>query len=57
MVYARSVTDNHLSQTIMALAEQRTSGGPAPDMVLWPENSTDIDPVLDFESHRSLWAR
>lgn len=52
MGYARSVTDNHLSQTIMALAEQRTSGGPAPDMVLWPENSTDIDPVLDFESHQ-----
>ena len=52
MGYARSVTDNHLSQTIMALAEQRTSGGPAPNMVLWPENSTDIDPVLDFESHQ-----
>ncbi|WP_122787769.1 apolipoprotein N-acyltransferase [Cutibacterium modestum] len=52
MGYARSVTDNHLSQTIMAVAEQRVSGSPAPDMVLWPENSTDVDPVLDFESHQ-----
>ncbi|MDO4412015.1 apolipoprotein N-acyltransferase [Cutibacterium sp.] len=52
MGYARSVTDNHLSETIMAVAEQRASGKSAPDMILWPENSTDIDPILDFESHQ-----
>ena len=52
MGYARSVTDNHLSQTIMAVAEQRVSGKGAPDMILWPENSTDIDPILDVESHQ-----
>ncbi|MSS45440.1 apolipoprotein N-acyltransferase [Cutibacterium sp. WCA-380-WT-3A] len=51
MGYARSVTDNHLSQTIMAVAEQKASDNPVPDMVLWPENSTDIDPILDAESH------
>ncbi|MDU3748559.1 MAG: apolipoprotein N-acyltransferase [Cutibacterium avidum] len=52
MGYARSVTDNHLSQTIMAVAEQRVSGKGAHDMILWPENSTDIDPVLDVKSHQ-----
>ncbi|MGK2350011.1 apolipoprotein N-acyltransferase [Cutibacterium sp. V947] len=52
MGYARSVTDNHLSQTIMAVAEHRVSGRGAPDMILWPENSTDIDPILDDESHQ-----
>ncbi|WCC80896.1 apolipoprotein N-acyltransferase [Cutibacterium equinum] len=51
MGYARSVTDNHLSETIMALAQQRVSGNDTPDMILWPENSTDIDPLLDPESH------
>jgi apolipoprotein N-acyltransferase len=50
MGYARSVTQNHLSQTIAAIAAQRAAGEPAPDMVLWPENSTDIDPVKDFQT-------
>lgn len=53
MGYARSVTENHLSQTIAAIAAQRAGGGAAPQMVLWPENSTDIDPVADDET-RSL---
>lgn len=51
MGYARSVTDNHLSETIAAVAHQRATGAPAPDMLLWPENSTDIDPVLDAQTH------
>ncbi|AXE38881.1 apolipoprotein N-acyltransferase [Acidipropionibacterium virtanenii] len=51
MGYARSVTDNHLSETIAAVAHQRATGAPAPDMILWPENSTDIDPVLDAQTH------
>lgn len=51
MGYARSVTDNHLSETIAAVAHQRATGAKAPDMVLWPENSTDIDPVLDTQTH------
>lgn len=50
MGYARSVTENHLSETIAAIAAQRATGAPAPDMVLWPENSTDVDPVKDFQT-------
>ena len=53
MGYARSVTENHLSETIAAIAAQRAGGGAAPQMVLWPENSTDIDPVADAQT-RSL---
>lgn len=52
--YARSVTDNHLSQTIMALAANRAAGRPDPDMVLWPENSTDIDPTTDYVTHQLI---
>ena len=47
MGYARSVTAMHLSETIMALATWRTSGTPLPDMITWPENSTDSDPTYD----------
>lgn len=44
---ARSVTNNHLSETITLLAKARTGQINTPDFVLWPENSTDIDPLLD----------
>ena len=41
---ATTVTDNHAAAT-RALAAQVASGArPAPDMVIWPENSTDLDP-------------
>jgi len=40
------VTLNHVSAT-QALAREVAAGKePAPDLVIWPENSTDIDPTL-----------
>ncbi|MGA4507474.1 apolipoprotein N-acyltransferase [Propionibacteriaceae bacterium G1746] len=50
MGYARSVTNNHLSETIMLMAKARVGATPMPDFVLWPENSTDIDPTRDVET-------
>lgn len=50
MGYARSVTNNHLSETIMLMARARTGVDPTPDVVLWPENSTDIDPMIDDDT-------
>ncbi|MCL2783078.1 MAG: apolipoprotein N-acyltransferase, partial [Propionibacteriaceae bacterium] len=47
MGYAASVTAMHLGETIMALATWRTSGQAMPDMIVWPENSTDTDPTQD----------
>ncbi len=44
---ARTVTNNHLSQTIELTARWRLGLVPEPDFILWPENSTDIDPTLD----------
>ncbi|GAA4902202.1 apolipoprotein N-acyltransferase [Tessaracoccus lubricantis] len=52
--YARSVTNNALSETVFALAEARTNGGPAPDFVLWPENATDVDPIDDPVTRRMV---
>jgi len=40
----RQVLDNHVTQTL-ALAQRMKSGAVArPDLVFWPENSSDIDP-------------
>lgn len=47
--YARAVTNNALSSTVMAMAEARTSDANV-DFVLWPESSVDIDPLRDDES-------
>ena len=44
---ARTVTSNHLSETVDLMARSRLGQVPRPDFLLWPENSTDIDPLLD----------
>jgi len=44
---ARSVTNNHLSETIHLMTKVRLGQAPEPDFLLWPENSTDIDPTAD----------
>jgi len=44
---ARSVTNNHLAETIDLATKARLGQVAQPDFVLWPENSTDIDPTQD----------
>jgi len=43
----RTITAMHLGETISALATWRTDGQSPPDMILWPENSSDTDPAQD----------
>ena len=46
---AEGVTRNHLDAT-QALARRVAAGElPAPDLVIWPENATDVDPASDPE--------
>ncbi len=47
---ARTITRNHLAET--RRLEQRIADGqvPQPDFVVWPENSTDLDPFHDTET-------
>jgi apolipoprotein N-acyltransferase len=48
------VTLNHVSAT-QALAREVAAGKkPAPDIVIWPENSTDIDPTLYPPVYREI---
>ena len=41
---ATTVTANHAAATFALAAAVRAGHRPAPDVVIWPENSTDIDP-------------
>ena len=43
---ASTVTQNHAAATARLEARVRSGAVPAPDLVIWPENSTDLDPDL-----------
>ena len=43
----RTVLNNHLAATKELAARMDTGALPAPDIVVWPESSTDIDPFED----------
>ena len=53
---ARSVTNNHLTETVDLMAEARLGRVATPDFILWPENSTDIDPQLDPITRGVVWS-
>ncbi|MCW2528254.1 MAG: Apolipoprotein N-acyltransferase, partial [Pseudonocardiales bacterium] len=40
----RQVLDNHVQQTLNLAAEIKAGQVPAPSLVVWPENASDIDP-------------
>ncbi|HEX8008330.1 MAG TPA: apolipoprotein N-acyltransferase, partial [Trebonia sp.] len=40
------VTANHANATLRLAQESKSGQRPVPDLVIWPENSTDIDPGL-----------
>jgi apolipoprotein N-acyltransferase len=44
---ATTVTQNHAAATLRLAARVRRGQVPAPDLVIWPENSTDQDPLLN----------
>jgi len=46
----RTVTRNHLQATAKLAAAVGAGTLPAPAFVIWPENSTDIDPLTDTET-------
>jgi apolipoprotein N-acyltransferase len=43
----RAVLDNHVQATHELADRVATGASPGPDLVIWPENSTDIDPFSD----------
>ncbi len=43
----RAVLDNHVEQTRLLAREVAAGRQPQPDVVVWPENASDIDPLAD----------
>jgi apolipoprotein N-acyltransferase len=42
----RAVLDNHVQATLDLAAQVRRGSAPQPDLVVWPENASDIDPLI-----------
>lgn len=51
---ARSTTVRHAIKTLDLAADIRAGRVPQPDVVVWPENSTDLDPGSDPETRRLI---
>ncbi len=43
----RAVLDHHVRETLKLAADVKAGKVPRPDLVLWPENSSDIDPYAN----------
>ena len=50
----RAVLHNHAEATHELAAEVAAGTRPAPDIVIWPENSTDIDPYTDPSAYDEI---
>jgi apolipoprotein N-acyltransferase len=46
----RAVLDNHVNATLELAARVDAGQAPRPDLVVWPENSSDIDPLIAEDS-------
>lgn len=50
----RAVLDNHVAATERLAADVAMSRTPRPDLVIWPENSSDIDPLRNADAAAAI---
>jgi apolipoprotein N-acyltransferase len=50
----RAVLDNHVQQTLDLAADVAAGEEAQPDVVIWPENSSDIDPYRNADAGRQI---
>ena len=50
----RAVLDNHARVTLQAAVSVRAGTQPQPDLVVWPENASDIDPTRNADAGRVI---
>ncbi|GAA3167333.1 apolipoprotein N-acyltransferase [Blastococcus jejuensis] len=50
----RAVLDNHVQATRELAAAVEAGREPQPDLVIWPENSSDIDPLRNDDAARQI---
>jgi apolipoprotein N-acyltransferase len=46
----RAVLDNHVRETLRLADDVRAGRAPQPAVVIWPENSSDIDPIANRDA-------
>ena len=51
---ATQVTQNHVEATLKLAAQVKAGQRPAPDLVIWPENATDLDPFQNPSVYAQL---
>jgi apolipoprotein N-acyltransferase len=51
---AQQVLDNHVRQTLKLAAEVDAGGVARPDLVIWPEDSSDVDPFRDQVAYNKI---
>ena len=56
LLRASTVTENHAAATISLAEQVGAERRPAPTVVIWPENSTDIDPSLSPRTYETIAA-
>ncbi|MBT0568136.1 apolipoprotein N-acyltransferase [Williamsia sp. CHRR-6] len=52
----RAVLDNHIRETLVLAASIKAGRQPRPDVVLWPENASDIDPLDNPDAAEEITA-
>ncbi|MEO6512579.1 MAG: apolipoprotein N-acyltransferase [Nocardioides sp.] len=50
----RQVTENHVQATVQLAQDVEDGLRPKPDFVVWPENSTAVDPFSDRQTHGGI---
>ncbi len=50
----RAVLDNHVNATLALAADVAAGRRAAPDLVVWPENSSDIDPFTNADAAAAI---
>ncbi|MBO0878383.1 MAG: apolipoprotein N-acyltransferase, partial [Pseudonocardia sp.] len=50
----RAVLDNHVRRTLQLADDVAAGRVPHPDLVIWPENSSDIDPLRNSDAYAEI---
>jgi apolipoprotein N-acyltransferase len=50
----RAVLDNHVNETVRLAEDVRAGRAPQPMFVIWPENSSDIDPLANPDANKEI---
>jgi apolipoprotein N-acyltransferase len=50
----RAVLDNHVRETRKLAAQIRAGQVPRPQLVIWPENASDLDPFIEPDAYQAI---